>query len=128
MNLDVTQLKLYAIRNSSGQFYRSKGYSGAGSCWVNDINKARVYGSTGPARSVVTFFTKNYPDYPMPELIKLNVSGFEIMDESERVKKAIEKKAREQAAQEKRDAERAILEAERNLEMAQKKLDNLKKK
>lgn len=128
MNLDVTQLKLYAIRNSKGQFYRSKGYSGAGSCWVDDINKARVYGSTGPARSVVTFFTKHYPDYPMPELIKLNIAGFEVMDETERVKKAIEKKEREQAAQEKRAAERAMAEAERKLKEAKDNLDKLKKK
>jgi hypothetical protein len=130
MNLDVTQLKLYTIRNSSGQFYRSKGYggSGVGSCWVDDINKARVYGTTGPARSVVTFFTKNYPNYPMPELIKLNVSGFEIMDETERVKKAIDKKKREEAAQQKRAAERAMVEAERKLAEAQKNLDKLKKK
>jgi hypothetical protein len=125
---NITELKMYIVRNSKGQYYRAKGYGGAGTSFVDDINKCRIYGTIGPARSVVTFFANNYPEYPTLEIIKVNVAGFEVLNESERVRKVIEKKQREQAAQEKRAAERAMAEAERKLAEAQKNLDKLKKK
>ena len=84
-------LVLYAVRNNKGQYFRAKGYGGGGNTWVDDINKAKIYGKTGGARGTITWFANNYPNYPTPDLIKLTVTGIEVMDEKGRVEKAKQK-------------------------------------
>lgn len=120
-------LVLYAVRNSKGEYFRAKGYSGGGATWVDDINKAKIYGKTGGARGTITWFANNHPKYPTPDLIKLTVTSIEVMDETARVKKAVEKKAKAEAAQAERDAKRKIADAERDLERAKERLKQLKK-
>lgn len=127
-------LLLYVIRNSSGQFYRAKGYNSSyKSCWVDDINQAKSYSKIGPARSIVTFFTKNYSGFPQPDLIKLIVREAVIMDETDRVKTTIDKMKRAEAARKiknaeynKRLAEERIQKAKKDLEAAEKNLKRLK--
>lgn len=123
-----TILIVYVVRNSSGQFFRAKGYGGGGDTWVNDINKAKIYGKIGGARGTITWFANNYPNYPTPELIKLTVTGMEVIDETERVRKAKEKKAKAEAERQKANAERALKDAEENFKRAKNTLDRLKKK
>ena len=121
-------LVLYAVRNSSGQFFRAKGYSGSGATWVDDINKAKIYGGTGGARSVITWFANHFPDYPTPELIKLTVTEMEVMDETARIKKAQERKLKAEKEREARIAKYELERAQRNLDEAQARLNNLKNK
>ncbi len=121
-------LILYAVRNSKGQYFKAKGYNGSGASWVDDINKARIYGRTGGARGTITWFATNHPSYPTPDLIKLTVTGIEVMDEKARVAKAKQKKATEQANRIKRQAEYQLAEAERKLADAQATIKKLKGK
>jgi hypothetical protein len=121
-------LILYAVRNSQGQYFKAKGYSGSGASWVDDINKARIYGRTGGARGTITWFATNHPKYPTPDLIKLTVTGIEVMDETKRVEKAKQKKATEEANRIKRQAENQLKDAERKLAEAQATIKKLKNK
>jgi len=89
-------LKFYIVRNQSGQYYRAKGYGGYGSSWVDDIEKAKVYGRIGPARSQVTFWTSNYPKYGAPVIIELHAIEGKVLDETERVAKALRTKRRQE--------------------------------
>jgi len=108
-------LILYAVRNSSGQYFRAKGYHGQGATWVNDINKAKIYGGTGGARGTITWMANAFPKYPILDLIKLTVSGIEVVDEKDRVLKTQIKKA-------KAEEQRKAAQAKRELENAKKKL------
>lgn len=121
-------LILYAVRNSKGQYFRAKGYSGSGATWVDDINKAKIYGRTGGARGTITWFANNHPKYPTPDLIKLTVTGIEVIDETKRVEKAKQKKAEQEANRKKAQAEYDLKEAERKFAEAQANLAKLKGK
>jgi len=121
-------LVLYAVRNSDGQYFRAKGYGGGGNTWVDDINKAKIYGKTGGARGTITWFANNHPKYPTPDLIKLTVTGIEVMDEKDRVAKAKQKKLLEEANRKKAQADREVKDAERKLLEAQATLKRLKGK
>lgn len=121
-------LILYAVRNNSGQYFRAKGFSGSGNSWVNDINKCKIYGKIGGARGTITWFANNYPKFPTPDLIKLTVTGIEVIDETERVNKAIAKKKKELALAEERNAARKLVDAQKQLAEAQKNLSKLTKK
>lgn len=119
-------LILYTVRNEKGQYFRAKGYGGGGNTWVDDINKAKIYGRIGGARGTITWFANNYPKYPTPELVKLTVTGFEVLDETKRVEKAKQKKIKEEAERKKREAERRKADAERELQNAERKLAEAK--
>lgn len=121
------ELVLFVVRNAKGQYFRAKGFSGSGESWVNDINKAKIYGKIGGARGTVTYFAQD-TKYPVPEIVKLTVTGMEVIDEKDRVEKVLAKKAREKDEQEKRRAKRDLEDAERRLADAQRNLDKLKKK
>lgn len=91
----MEQLELYAVRNKKGQYFRSKGYGGYGPSWVNELQKAKIYPKIGPARSQVTFWANNYPGFGTPEIIVLTVSVTKVLNEEERVKKAVIKSKKE---------------------------------
>ena len=120
------ELSVYAVRNSKGQFFRAKGYSGGGDTWVNDINKAKIYPKTGGARGTITWFANNFPEYPTPELIKLTVTKIEVMDETKRVAKVIENKKKEELRQKQARAERELKDAQSRYDKAQADLKKLK--
>lgn len=120
-------LVLYAVRNEKGEFFRAKGYGGGGQTWVSDINKAKIYGKIGGARGTITWFANNHPKYPTLELLRLTVGKVEVLDETERVKKAKDKKAEKEAKYQKAQAQRNLKEAENELAAAQAKLNRLKK-
>jgi len=121
-------LVLYAVRNSDGQYFRAKGYGGGGNTWVDDINKAKIYGSTGGARGTITWFANNFPSYPTPDLIKLTVTGIEVMDEKGRVEKAKQKKGEAELKRAKQRYDNELKEAERKLAEAQERVKQLKRK
>jgi hypothetical protein len=114
-------LELYAVRNKKGQYLRSKGYGGYGPSWVDELQKAKIYPRIGPARSQVTFWTNNYPGYGTPEIVVLTVSASKVLNEEERVKKAINKAKREKLNNE-------LFWAKEKAEQAKKRVQELSDK
>lgn len=126
INSSEVNLNLYAIRSKDGKWLRAKGYSGSGQAWVDDINKAKIYPKIGPARRQVTWWSNNFPKYGIPDLVKLTVTGFEILDEESRVKKSQDKKAEAEAKRNERIAKQKLEDAEKALAKAQENLSRLK--
>lgn len=95
---DLVQLDkpiiFYVIRNKDGQYFRAKGGfqgSGRGKSWVDDLANAKFYGKPGPAKSQITFWAKNYPQYGTPVLIELIAGSFREVRQEERVQNSIKK-------------------------------------
>ena len=118
-------LKVYAVQNRDGQYFRAKGYGGCGDTWVDSLTKARIYPKSGPARAQVTFFANNYPKYGIPTLVELHVTKTVICQEAERVKKSQDRKAKYEAEQERRDATWKLQVAQRTLSEAQATITKL---
>jgi FtsZ-binding cell division protein ZapB len=64
-------LELFAVRSAAGQYLRSKGYSGHGKNWVDDLSSARIYTKVGHARAQATWWLQNYPEHGAPEVVVL---------------------------------------------------------
>jgi hypothetical protein len=120
-------LTVYAVQNNDGKFFRAVGYSGSGSTWVDDINKAKIYPKIGPARRTITWFANNYPEYPVLKLLKLTVSNVEVVDETDRVNKAKIKKEKQELEHKKSMAKYELEQAKRQLLEAQEKIEKLTK-
>jgi hypothetical protein len=120
-NNNTQELAFYVVQNNEGKFFRRKGYGGSGETWVDDFSKARVWSKISGARVTVGFFANHYPKYPPPKIIKLTVSATEVIDETDRINAAKEKKR-------KREEKRAVLEAERQLKVAKEELDRAKER
>lgn len=84
-------LELFIVKSKDGKYFRSKGYNGYGDSWVDSISKAKIYSKIGSARSQVTFWASHYPEYGIPDIVLLTISESKILNEEERVKKAIRK-------------------------------------
>ena len=126
MITEYNKLELYIVQNREGKFFRAKGYGGYGDTWVTDINKAKVYTKIGQARSRVTWFNNNYPEFGVPLLVKLTVGGHEVIDETERVMKAFKKKGEEKAVREKNQRLADYKLAERDFKLAEERLKKLR--
>jgi len=131
--LEEVELDFYVVINSDNQYLRSKGYSGYGDKWVDDIRSAKVYGKIGPARSQVTFFAKNYPKYPTPKIAHFKAKLFEVVDETKLVNKKLaqaEARAKKEKAQEAKHelelAKKRLTEANLNLLKAEQKISKIK--
>ncbi len=101
-------LVLYAVRNREGKWFRSKGYNGYGESWVEDINKAKWYSKPGVAKSQVTYWAKNYPKFGVPDLVRITSNTYEIVDQKERVVKAINRIQTDELKRKKERVERYI--------------------
>jgi hypothetical protein len=123
---DLSELFFYVVQNSTGQFFRRKGHYGYGSSWVDDIKTARIYVKLGPARAAVTYFSSN-PAYPIPTILKLGVGVVEVIDESERVAKALLRKATAKEQQKLREAKYQLERAQRDMESAKTRLERAKR-
>ena len=115
--VEVKDFKIYAVRNQEGKFFRSKGYGGYGQTWVDDINKAKTYTKIGQARSRVTFFANTYPAFGIPDIVEFTVTSGVVLDEGNRVKKAMNDKAKARLNQ-------TINNAKRDIDKLQVKLGN----
>lgn len=120
------ELVVYVVRNSKGQYFRAKGISGYGDSWVDEINRAKIYPKIGGARGTVTYFAQN-PNFPIPEILKLTVTKVEVIDETKRVEKVLNKKAREVQENKARRAKRELEEAQIKFQSAQAELNRLQK-
>lgn len=120
-------IKVYLVRSKDGKYFRAKGFSGYGDSWVDDVKKAKIYPKIGPARTCVTYWVNNYPSYGVPDIIELHSTTGVILNEKERVNKAIDKIKKEKIAQELRNKQWAVERAQRDLADAQNRLKQLKK-
>jgi hypothetical protein len=123
----VTTIKLYAVRNHEGRWFRSKGFGGYGNSWVDEIQKAKVYTRIGQARSRVTYFANAHNDIPAPQLVELAVTQVSLVDESERIEKVKERKRTEKQRKAVRLAKEKRLRAEKEFERAKAELERLSK-
>lgn len=117
----VENLELYLVRNQEGKWFCIKGGD-----WTNDLKKARVYQNIGSARAKVTWYANHYPRYGIPEIIKLNICGFEVIDEKDRVNKVIEKIKENQEKQRVTRQEQRIRKAEEELNRVKSDFNKLK--
>ena len=127
MKLEDIKLELYVVVNQEGKFFHAIGYGGVGKSWVDTLDKAKIYTKIGQARSRVTWWFTNHPKFGRPQIIKLTATGTEILDEEERLKKAVEKKETTKAKTKAMWAEHNLKCAEERLKEAQRELDRLKK-
>lgn len=127
-------LKIYAVRNKEGLYFRAKGMNGYGPSWVEEIEKARTYTKPGPAKGVITWFAKNHPTFGVPDLIELHVNKIVVIDQGERVAKVkVEHQIKEnqnrlsylQRMQKSKATE--IENSKEELTLLQEELDRLKK-
>jgi hypothetical protein len=121
-------LEVYVVQNAQGQFFRAKGYSGSGKTWVNDISQAKLYPNTRGARQSITFFANAYPKLPAPVLLKLTIGKVEVMDESDRLLKAKQRKEKAVAERKRRDAEYALERAKSRMAEAEREIKTLQKR
>jgi len=108
----MEDLELYVVRNKEGKYFRSKGYGGYGSNWVDELKRARIYAKIGPARSQVSFWATNYPNYGTPEIVVLTVAATKVLQEDDRVKKAAIRRQKEKISNELYWANQKLQEAE----------------
>lgn len=73
-----------------------------------DINKARIYHNMRTIRTHVTLYANKHQDEAVPEILKLKVTGFDIIDETDRVNKARLKYRQEQHVKEQKDFQRKL--------------------
>ncbi len=122
-------LTFYVVKSDDGKYFRNRGWNGSGSVydksWVDDIKNAKFYTKIGQARSRVTFWKKNYPEYPTPQIIELQVTRQVVIDETERVKKTIKKQKENELKAEKERKERDIKRLQEQQEKIAQDLQNL---
>lgn len=125
---DKNELKLYAIKSKNGKWYKSRGRSGFGYRWVDDIADARIYNKPGPAKGIVTHWGKNYPEHETPDLVEITCTDFKVIDQSDRVKSAKAKEEIKLAAELAKRREKEIKKAQEDMALAEKRLKELKEK
>jgi hypothetical protein len=118
------EIKMYAVRNSKGQWFQAKGRDSYNKkTWVDELEKAKFYTKIGQARARVTFFANNNPhNLPPPEIVELTASVTAVLNENDRLGKVVKAKKLE----EERRKNREIQEIERELKLAQEELERIK--
>jgi hypothetical protein len=75
-------VKIYAVQNKEGKFFRAKGYGGSGESWTDDVKKARLYLKQAPASRTVSYFAEHWPEFGVPSLVELSVGEVKILDQT----------------------------------------------
>lgn len=91
------ELNFYAVRSQDGKWYRSTGYGGGGEHWVDDISKAKLYGNPRGANTVVTYWATHYPEYGIPDVVRVGINRLEYIDQTDRVTESKKKRALKEA-------------------------------
>ena len=121
----MLELKVWAVRNRDNQWFRAKGYSGTGNSWVDNIKKARLYANKSGAIGRVTWWAKHYPEFGVPDLIELSMANMKVIDQQERVGKAIRKEEIKKRKARLKQHERDVARATRRANEAQQRLADL---
>lgn len=125
--VEKLEIDFFAVRSKDGKYFRSVGFSGR-SNWVDDIKKAKIYPKISGARGRVTWFAKNYPEFGIPDIIKLTANQAVVLNEAERVTKAIKSKEEKEIKRQKEQAKRKLKVAEDEFIKASRKLNELRDK
>lgn len=122
-------LKLYAIQNKDGKWFKSRGFRNYGrTSWVDTLEEAKIYSKISQARSQVTYWFNNYPEYGIPKLMELQITNSVELNETERVKKSISKIEKKEIEYKIRADKWKKENAERKLREAQKELNKFNNK
>jgi len=121
------QLILYAVKSKDGKWFRAKGFGGYGDSWVDSLDNAKLYTKIGQARSRVTFWATNFPEYGIPDIVMIKAIATAVLDEDDRVKKILKKKLNEKERQALRDRKQELKEATKRLVEAQQDYDTVHK-
>ena len=119
------KLCLYAVRNREGKWFRRKGYGGYGETWVDDFARARIYTRPGGARGVIGWFANHHPTYGVPDLVALNITSVDVLDEKTRIEERKKKREAAEAKRQVRDHAREVKEAKRKLAEAEAEFERL---
>jgi hypothetical protein len=103
-------LEVYLVQSQDGKYLRSKGL------WVNDAKDAKVFLKLSQARTQVTWWATQYPQYGIPNLIILRIDEGEVKDETPRVLKSIAKKDKANLRQEAKQLEWKTQKLNKDLE------------
>lgn len=125
-SVDLPEIQtFYAIRNSSGQFYKTYSNS-SGRGWVNELKRAKIWSNKSQAHSILTRLANERPKESIPDLVEFSVSRINIVPQQERVAKAREKKVLEDAARREREASYRLARAEADAKRAADFFNSLK--
>lgn len=89
------ELNFFAVRSKDGKWLKKKRhnlYNGTidtSGSWTTDITEAKVYTKIGPARSQITFWKTNYPQYGTPDLVHITTAKCNFIDETNRIEKSV---------------------------------------
>jgi hypothetical protein len=121
-------MKLYVVRNKEGKFFRSIGYGGSGSNWVDTLEKAKFYSKIGQAKSRCTYFTNHYPQFGTPDILEFSILVEEanILDMTEITEKAVNRIKKNKEERDIRSRQWQIENLQREQEEIKKKLNSLK--
>lgn len=78
---------LYMIRSKDGKFLRATGIGG-GDRWVENPSDGKIWTKLSTVRSQVTWWSKNYPKFGVPDIVRIKNAQCEVVDDSARVAKA----------------------------------------
>lgn len=121
MDLAEPIMLFYFVQNQDGQYFRRKGYGGAGDSWTDDIEKGRAYTKIGQARSVVTWFAERYPEYDVPKIAIFEAKRIDTIDETVRVRVVKAKKERAALNKEERKAQQEAVEANERVQAVRRR-------
>ena len=121
------ELVLYAVRGKDGKWYKSRGQSGSGPRWVDGVNLAKIYTKPGPAKAVITWWSKNFPNFGTPDLVEITAREVKVIDQEDRVKEQKQKEKEASARRIVRNKEALLKFAKEKLKAAEEELDRLKK-
>ena len=82
MDHPLAFVKIYAVQNKEGKFFRAKGYGGSGESWTDDVKKARLYLKQAPASRTVSYFAEHWPEFGVPSLVEMSVGEIKILDQT----------------------------------------------
>ncbi len=105
MTHPLANVKVYAVQDREGKFFRAKGYGGSGDSWTDDPKKARLYLKQSPASRIVSYFAQHHPTYGVPSLVEISTGEIKVIDQTEVFNKRQQKKRAAAAKQEARRIE-----------------------
>ncbi len=120
-------MSFYAVKNFEGKWFRAKGRDGYGDTWVPDIGKARIYTKLGQAQSRCTFFARLNTKLPAPQVVELRAVQVRVIDQTERITKANQKKAEETARQDAYRKQQRLRDAQAEFDRAAARLQKVQR-
>lgn len=122
-------IELYVIKNEKGWFFKGHRYLSSDLLWVENIKDAKIFPKLKTARAAVSGYVNSFRDpkeVTIPDIIKLDVSIGETLNEKERVLKQNRQKKERMIQKEIKYKKRRYEEAQKELEYAQRRLQTAK--